>query len=132
MLRRPPRSTRTDTLFPYTTLFRSAVGDRAVELPDPRRRRQRRAPGDRGGDQRLSRAPGLARRRAAIHRGKAGPADRSPAARRRAQRGLTALGRAFATRQRAALVRPRGPPEPARIRIAAHTRVGRPTQPNPL
>src|SRR3546814_9342765 len=25
MLRRPPRSTRTDTLFPYTTLFRSAV-----------------------------------------------------------------------------------------------------------
>src|SRR3546814_17884149 len=26
MLRRPPRSTRTDTLFPYTTLFRSAVG----------------------------------------------------------------------------------------------------------
>src|SRR3546814_2288802 len=30
-----------------------------VELPDPRRRRQRRAPGDSGGDQRLSRAPGL-------------------------------------------------------------------------
>src|SRR3546814_5639394 len=25
MLRRPPRSTRTDTLFPYTTLFRSSV-----------------------------------------------------------------------------------------------------------
>src|SRR3546814_4128268 len=25
MLRRPPRSTRTDTLFPYTTLFRSQV-----------------------------------------------------------------------------------------------------------
>src|SRR3546814_11451382 len=25
MLRRPPRSTRTDTLFPYTTLFRSVV-----------------------------------------------------------------------------------------------------------
>src|SRR3546814_4717407 len=25
MLRRPPRSTRTDTLFPYTTLFRSIV-----------------------------------------------------------------------------------------------------------
>src|SRR3546814_2618490 len=35
MIRRPPRSTRTDTLFPYTTLFRSIeardsrVGDRA-------------------------------------------------------------------------------------------------------
>src|SRR3546814_15504126 len=34
MIRRPPRSTRTDTLFPYTTLFRSP-GDRG------RRRRQR-------------------------------------------------------------------------------------------
>src|SRR3546814_4489259 len=28
MIRRPPRSTRTDTLFPYTTLFRSRQGDR--------------------------------------------------------------------------------------------------------
>src|SRR3546814_4283385 len=27
MMRRPPRSTRTDTLFPYTTLFRSHCGD---------------------------------------------------------------------------------------------------------
>src|SRR3546814_4811617 len=26
MIRRPPRSTRTDTLFPYTTLFRSTGG----------------------------------------------------------------------------------------------------------
>src|SRR3546814_18647982 len=26
MTRRPPRSTRTDTLFPYTTLFRSPLG----------------------------------------------------------------------------------------------------------
>src|SRR3546814_20081955 len=26
MIRRPPRSTRTDTLFPYTTLFRALVG----------------------------------------------------------------------------------------------------------
>src|SRR3546814_7920238 len=30
MKRRPPRSTRTDTLFPYTTLFRS--GERALPL----------------------------------------------------------------------------------------------------
>src|SRR3546814_13612670 len=31
MIRRPPRSTRTDTLFPYTTLFRSeALADRSV------------------------------------------------------------------------------------------------------
>src|SRR3546814_4465704 len=28
MIRRPPRSTRTDTLFPYTTLFRSPLLDR--------------------------------------------------------------------------------------------------------
>src|SRR3546814_20006830 len=27
MIRRPPRSTRTDTLFPYTTLFRSIAGE---------------------------------------------------------------------------------------------------------
>src|SRR3546814_14892527 len=32
MIRRPPRSTRTDTLFPYTTLFRSAFGT-IVEPP---------------------------------------------------------------------------------------------------
>src|SRR3546814_8398851 len=31
MIRRPPRSTRTDTLFPYTTLFRSA-GERILDL----------------------------------------------------------------------------------------------------
>src|SRR3546814_6496778 len=30
MIRRPPRSTRTDTLFPYTTLFRSLV-DHAIK-----------------------------------------------------------------------------------------------------
>src|SRR3546814_17313056 len=29
MIRRPPRSTRTDTLFPYTTLFRSPAGGMA-------------------------------------------------------------------------------------------------------
>src|SRR3546814_19391124 len=29
MIRRPPRSTRTDTLFPYTTLFRSLVLEQA-------------------------------------------------------------------------------------------------------
>src|SRR3546814_10042634 len=33
MIRRPPRSTRTDTLFPYTTLFRSAAGARQCERP---------------------------------------------------------------------------------------------------
>src|SRR3546814_1141096 len=35
MLRRPPRSTRTDTLFPYTTLFRSQAIDDGAELHGP-------------------------------------------------------------------------------------------------
>src|SRR3546814_20563708 len=48
MIRRPPRSTRTDTLFPYTTLFRSCrVGARAnpckVGYPDAG---ERLSPGD--------------------------------------------------------------------------------------
>src|SRR3546814_9816207 len=42
MIRRPPRSTRTDTLFPYTTLFRS-------ELPGNRRRRGKRGDRQTGG-----------------------------------------------------------------------------------
>src|SRR3546814_8116210 len=37
MIRRPPRSTRTDTLFPYTTLFRSVpVTGRVSVAADPR------------------------------------------------------------------------------------------------
>src|SRR3546814_15762986 len=35
MIRRPPRSTRTDTLFPYTTLFRSAGGCSTGSVPPP-------------------------------------------------------------------------------------------------
>src|SRR3546814_54952 len=45
MIRRPPRSTRTDTLFPYTTLFRSArphPGAAARRLRQGRRRTGRR------------------------------------------------------------------------------------------
>src|SRR3546814_5875821 len=34
MLRRPPRSTRTDTLFPYTTLFLSGPDEQAQRLAD--------------------------------------------------------------------------------------------------
>src|SRR3546814_4044183 len=32
MIRRPPRTTRTDTLFPYTTLFRSITRDENEDL----------------------------------------------------------------------------------------------------
>src|SRR3546814_16545934 len=38
MIRRPPRSTRTDTLFPYTTLFRSLPGDRHQQVGHPQGR----------------------------------------------------------------------------------------------
>src|SRR3546814_14553047 len=65
MIRRPPRSTRTDTLFPYTTLFRSlappAIEDidelkqqraRSREQHRPLERRRVIAPEDRGGGRR--------------------------------------------------------------------------------
>src|SRR3546814_1280546 len=35
MIRRPPRSTRTDTLFPYTTLFRSVLATSSVTVGRP-------------------------------------------------------------------------------------------------
>src|SRR3546814_13210471 len=37
MIRRPPRSTRTDTLFPYTTLFRSPCATVLAGPPSSRR-----------------------------------------------------------------------------------------------
>src|SRR3546814_14667663 len=36
MRRRPPRSTRTDTLFPFTTLFRSDFGEGVAAIADDR------------------------------------------------------------------------------------------------
>src|SRR3546814_18407379 len=90
MKRRPPRSTRTDTLFPYTTLFRSCqrthprtngvvsrpdgprldVGRAALGDQFGRRRADRMAPADAGPDRLLRPAialpdgeQGLARRR---------------------------------------------------------------------
>src|SRR3546814_13903541 len=54
MIRRPPRSTRTDTLFPYTTLFRSRERPaRAVPRPAP----------DAAGAQCLAGVPPAAQRR---------------------------------------------------------------------
>src|SRR3546814_19036330 len=40
MIRRPPRSTRTDTLFPYTTLFRSALDATTTTLRRKLRERE--------------------------------------------------------------------------------------------
>src|SRR3546814_11565099 len=49
MIRRPPRSTRTNTLFPYTTLFRSLLdgggGDESRPQPPRLLRRPHRRPG---------------------------------------------------------------------------------------
>src|SRR3546814_12439268 len=60
MRRRPPRSTRTDTLFPYTTLFRAHPGeDRAVD-EEARHRRATLLDRDRG-RRRLAVLPGLRR-----------------------------------------------------------------------
>src|SRR3546814_16008819 len=81
MIRRPPRSTRTDTLFPYTTLFRSTHGSTALQrrgVPRLERhrgeepRRHRRAglrQRDRGGGRHgASRLPGY--RQARVGRGR--------------------------------------------------------------
>src|SRR3546814_1769662 len=77
MIRRPPRSTRTDTLFPYTTLFRSE-GDRHDELQPclrPLKVFELPAPGNGVARRQLNlirdRTPGLADIAAEI------PADRS-------------------------------------------------------
>src|SRR3546814_3983699 len=47
MIRRPPRSTRTDTLFPYTTLFRSVGIEQLIDVgilkPQRRQRIERLA-----------------------------------------------------------------------------------------
>src|SRR3546814_7826292 len=67
MIRRPPRSTRTDTLFPYTTLFRSALPrrcDRFRLSADPQLcRRQSRLPRSIAGRRRHGEQP-VRRRRA--------------------------------------------------------------------
>src|SRR3546814_5388104 len=59
MIRRPPRSTRTDTLFPYTTLFRSkgtcASGWNTGKSGDPRRKPAGKAGPRAGGGQALQR-----------------------------------------------------------------------------
>src|SRR3546814_6413121 len=66
MIRRPPRATRTDTLFPYTTLFRSQPdrphrrildGDEVRRVREPRQRQPRVA--DPQGRLHALRRPGL-------------------------------------------------------------------------
>src|SRR3546814_4071400 len=63
MIRRPPRSTRTDTLFPYTTLFRSPL--RSPQWSGP-----------------LAPGPGVARHRLAARRARSGSSRRDTGCRR--------------------------------------------------
>src|SRR3546814_14279156 len=89
MLRRPPSSTRTDTLFPYTTLFRSmVVGGSALlagRAPHPPRRtpwaRLKPLPREAGGSPatRLTRVSAPAARNPSLPRGR-GTARPAPAA----------------------------------------------------
>src|SRR3546814_17950107 len=53
MIRRPPRSTRTDTRFPYTTLFRSGKGDARKTGDGERAQMMIAEPGLEAADQRL-------------------------------------------------------------------------------
>src|SRR3546814_17101306 len=66
MIRRPPRSTRTDTLFPYTTLFRSRPAGRSTA--------KTRSAGP--GGCRRARSAGCRTRRRGTTRGPAHAADR--------------------------------------------------------
>src|SRR3546814_10252056 len=58
MIRRPPRSTRTDTLFPYTTLFRSAHAKRAQKCLAEQREGEQQRRCDSDGPQRHGPAMG--------------------------------------------------------------------------
>src|SRR3546814_19216041 len=49
MIRRPPSSTRTDTLFPYTTLFRSPGSPYPARAIGQKRRKEKRLDARRGG-----------------------------------------------------------------------------------
>src|SRR3546814_4722025 len=78
MIRRPPRSTRTDTLFPYTTLFRSA------RTPPSRAARRGAAADRRGTLRRLGKLATL-RHPGRLHAGRLFARDGEPALARRRQ-----------------------------------------------
>src|SRR3546814_1864328 len=67
MIRRPPRSTRTDTLFPYTPLFRSAAPPPAAPEASEQKREERRFNRyDKDRDEAITREEYLASRRKAF------------------------------------------------------------------
>src|SRR3546814_5860225 len=118
MIRRPPRSTRTDTLFPYTTLFRSpAQRPWGVHLAHGRDegagdRQQAAADGDLDGDERAFEQPrqelpepGEARHREARGEGHNRADDQGPAGHRSAP-GVRAASLAKGARRGAGLRSP--------------------------
>src|SRR3546814_13919554 len=117
MIRRPPRSTRTDTLFPYTTLFRPArqagIDRRAARRVDDHEQ------GDEGRDEQVDHWPG-AGTRSSITAVMALPSHLRPVT-RPAQSDL-----ASEVQPR---VRPTASPPPAPSATAAATATGRHPQP---
>src|SRR3546814_10103291 len=79
MIRRPPRSTRTDTLFPYTTLFRSLSVQRIVAATADRPVYRQAATAELvgGGHELHALRPAVARVRAELRRGVDGGGARS-------------------------------------------------------
>src|SRR3546814_18651861 len=99
MIRRPPRSTRTDTLFPYTTLFRSAraAGAAAARFLGPDRTR----PQEGAEDRRRFRPSAAARGGAAINYHPSGRRARGVALRIEGPGGADVGGRGVHRRRQA-------------------------------
>src|SRR3546814_2834457 len=114
MSRRPPRSTRTDTLFPNTTLFRSGRGGGGAARRDPVPRRRLWHP-------RARRTRGAARQVARHGRPRCrefrGPQQSQFAA--CARDGRDSLQAAPAARLSAPRLRAHGQPRPQHLRLAA-------------
>src|SRR3546814_19121271 len=128
MIRRPPRSTRTDTLFPYTTLFRSA-DDRPPAALAVERQRDR---GDAGPGHRLR--PVRSGGRAAPRARADGPLRRQP--QHRARGHAPALGQGShldlaASPPPGATAGDLEPPGPGRARVVGDPAAGRPPVPAP-
>src|SRR3546814_8363392 len=119
MIRRPPRSTRTDTLFPYTTLFRSpvAAAGRTALRPGRPVRLRARAVADRAGERRGDRPAGAGVLPARRRRGAGNAAGVRDVCRVRSTAAGTA-GRSAAARWRRGLLdrsRRRGGVGPAEV-----------------
>src|SRR3546814_10777606 len=72
MIRRPPRSTRTDTLFPYTTLFRSRLSLCRRRDEDERQAGEDRRPAREGNQPPLDQEPRRRAQRLALYRRRRG------------------------------------------------------------